>query len=165
MDPFDEYSDAEVWSALKEVHLHKALSPQEKDESIFSLDSVYVTEGGSNFSAGQRQLICLARAILKKSRILVMDEATANVDHEMDEIIQKTIRELFKSCTILTIAHRLHTILDSDKILVLRDGRVDEFDTPENLMANSDGEFTRLINSMDEIERAKILQKANCKEC
>lgn len=94
-----------------------------------------VTEGGDNFSAGQRQLLCLARAVLRKTKVLVLDEATSAVDFETDELLQKTIRQEFKDCTILTIAHRLNTIMDSDRVIVLDAGRVVEFDTVPALIA------------------------------
>ena len=81
-----------------------------------------------------------------------MDEATANVDLKTDELIQKTVREKFAHCTILTIAHRLHTVMDSDRILVLNQGKVEEFDTPENLLKNSNGRLSLLMNSMDEMD-------------
>ena len=95
----------------------------------------------SIFSVGQRQLLCLARALLKKTKILVLDEATAAVDMETDDLIQKTIRSEFSDCTILTIAHRLNTIMDYTRIMVLAQGRIQEFDTPQNLLANTDSAF------------------------
>ncbi len=97
------------------------------------LDAV-LGEAGSNLSSGQRQLLCMARALLRKAKVLVLDEATSNVDTASDALIQETVRAAFADCTVLTIAHRLHSILDSDRILVLEDGRVKEFDTPENLL-------------------------------
>lgn len=95
-----------------------------------------VEENGSNFSVGQRQLICLARALLKQSKILVLDEATAAVDVETDHLIQATIRKSFSTCSTLTIAHRLDTIIDSDRVLVLDSGVALEFDTPRELLNN-----------------------------
>ena len=96
------------------------------------------------FSVGQRQLLCLARALLKKTKILILDEATAAVDMETDDLIQKTIRSEFSDCTILTIAHRLNTIMDYTRIMVLSKGRIQEFDTPQNLLANTDSAFYSL---------------------
>ena len=96
-------------------------------------------------SVGQRQLLCMARALLKKSTILLMDEATSNVDHDTDALIQKTIRTAFADCTVLTIAHRLHTIIDSDKILLLDKGEVAEFDAPATLLRRSDSKFRALV--------------------
>ena len=110
---------------------------------------------------GQRQLVCLARAILRNNRILVMDEATANVDPKTDDLIQRTIRERFTNCTILTVAHRLHTILDSDRILVLNDGEVEEIDTLEKLMTKPQGGFRNFIDSMDSIDREDLFHNMN----
>lgn len=100
-----------------------------------------VAEGGENLSVGQRQLICLSRALLRKTKVLILDEATAAVDLETDDLIQKTIRTEFKDCTVLTIAHRLNTIMDSDRVIVLDKGRIVEFDSPPNLLANKNSIF------------------------
>ncbi|CAF0750503.1 unnamed protein product [Adineta steineri] len=122
------------------------------------LDSL-VSENGCNLSVGQKQLICLARAILKQSKILVIDEATANVDNATDELIQQAIRDKFKECTVLTIAHRLRTIIDSDRILVLGNGEVLEFDTPSSLLANSNSYFVSLVEQtgLNEAEYLRTL--------
>lgn len=130
LDPFSEHGDEELWKALEEVRLKSAV------EELPGGLGAEVSEGGSNFSVGQRQLICLARAVLRQNKILVMDEATANVDPRTDSLIQTTIRENFKDCTVLTIAHRLHTIMDSDRVIVLDAGRILEFDEPYLLMKN-----------------------------
>lgn len=95
-----------------------------------------MTEGGENLSVGQRQLICLSRALLRKTKVLILDEATAAVDLETDDLIQKTIRSEFKNCTVLTIAHRLNTIMDSDRVIVLDKGNIVEFDAPATLLQN-----------------------------
>lgn len=104
-----------------------------------------MAEGGSNFSVGQRQLLCLVRAMLRNNKILVLDEATANVDPHTDGLIQETIRKKFKHCTVLTIAHRLHTIVDSDKVLVMDEGKAVEFDHPHVLLQNTKGLFSSLV--------------------
>ncbi|CAH1183155.1 unnamed protein product [Phaedon cochleariae] len=139
LDPFDEYQDEILWNALEEVELKNAVG-----ELQSGLDSK-MAEGGSNFSVGQRQLVCLARAIIRNNKILVMDEATANVDPHTDALIQNTIRRKFASCTVLTIAHRLHTIMDSDKVLVMDAGRAVEFGHPFSLLQNKQGTFYGLV--------------------
>uniref|UniRef100_A0A182NES5 ABC-type glutathione-S-conjugate transporter n=1 Tax=Anopheles dirus TaxID=7168 RepID=A0A182NES5_9DIPT len=135
VDPFKSYSDDQVWKALELSHLKtfvKGLTAGLDHE---------IAENGENLSVGQRQLVCLARAILRKTKVLILDEATAAVDLETDDLIQKTIRTEFADCTILTIAHRLNTILDSDRVLVLDKGLVAECDSPQNLLANRDSIF------------------------
>ncbi|KAH8298106.1 hypothetical protein KR018_006856, partial [Drosophila ironensis] len=132
LDPFEQYPDEKLWQALEEVHLKEEIS-----ELPTGLQST-ISEGGANFSVGQRQLVCLARAILRENRILVMDEATANVDPQTDALIQATIRNKFRECTVLTIAHRLHTIMDSDKVLVMDAGRAVEFGSPYELLTESE---------------------------
>ena len=103
-----------------------------------------IAEGGENLSVGQRQLVCLSRAVLRKTQILVLDEATAAVDVETDAMIQETIRQQFAHCTVLTIAHRIHTILDSDRVLVLDAGSVAEFDDPQRLLRDKNSIFHSL---------------------
>uniref|UniRef100_A0A8D3C892 ABC-type glutathione-S-conjugate transporter n=1 Tax=Scophthalmus maximus TaxID=52904 RepID=A0A8D3C892_SCOMX len=127
LDPFDTFSDEDIWRALELSHLTDFVAGlQEKLQYA-------VTEGGENLSVGQRQLLCLARALLRKSRILFLDEATAAVDLETDSLIQNTIRKEFSHCTVLTIAHRLHSILDCSRVMVLDAGKIVEFDSPSNL--------------------------------
>ncbi|XP_031786625.1 multidrug resistance-associated protein 4-like isoform X2 [Nasonia vitripennis] len=139
LDPKREFDDASLWSALENVELNKTFD---------SLGKV-IDKGGKSLSTGQRQLLCLARAIVKRNRILILDEATANVDPATDELIQKTIRTVFKDCTVLTIAHRLNTIMDSDKVLVMSYGEVVEFDHPYVLLKQNDGHFSEMLQQVD----------------
>lgn len=112
--------------------------------------SSVVSDSGSNFSVGERQLVCLARALIRHNRILVLDEATANVDPYTDSLIQKTIRSKFADCTVLTVAHRLNTVMDSDKILVMNAGQVEEFDHPHILLEKKEGLFYGLVQATGE---------------
>lgn len=142
LDPFNEYPDEKLWKALEEVELKDVLS---EEQGL----NTRVLERGSNFSVGQRQLVCLARAILRANKILMMDEATANVDPQTDKLIQTTIREKFRDCTVLTVAHRLNTVIDSDRVLVMESGKVVEFDHPWRLLEKSDGVFKSMIHQLE----------------
>jgi len=135
LDPFLIYTDDELWTALELAHL-KQLILDSKEKLDFICE-----EGGENLSLGQRQLVCLARALLRKTKILILDEATAAVDHNTDELIQNTIKSEFADCTVLTIAHRLNTIMDSSRIMVLDKGKIVEFDSPTNLLSNKNTVF------------------------
>lgn len=141
LDPFDEYTDVAMWKALEQVNLSDAI------RSLPGGLDAELAEGGSNFSVGERQLICLARAVLRANRIIVLDEATANVDPTTDKFIQKTISETFTNCTRLTIAHRLNTIMDSDRVLVMDAGQVKEFDVPHLLLQNENGFFSTMVKN------------------
>ncbi|XP_031147710.1 multidrug resistance-associated protein 4-like isoform X2 [Sander lucioperca] len=154
LDPFNHHTDEDLWKALEEVQLKSVV-----EELPGKLETV-LAESGSNFSVGQRQLVCLARAILRKNRILVIDEATANVDPRTDELIQKTIRDKFRECTVLTIAHRLNTIIDSDRILVLDAGKIHAYDEPYTLLQDPDGIFYKMVQQTGKQEAAALLEAA-----
>jgi len=142
LDPFDLYTDEELWNVLSMVELKEFV-----ESKPTKLQHV-VSDGGENFSAGQRQLMCFARALLRKSKIIIMDEATASVDSATDEKLQEMIRTRFVNQTVLCIAHRLDTILDSDRVCVMDDGKVVEFDAPEILLKNEKSIFFGLVNEM-----------------
>ncbi|XP_053792269.1 ATP-binding cassette sub-family C member 4 isoform X3 [Vidua macroura] len=154
LDPFNEYTDEELWNALEEVQLKEVV------EDLPNKMETQLAESGSNFSVGQRQLVCLARAVLKKNRILIIDEATANVDPRTDEFIQKTIRETFAHCTVLTIAHRLNTIIDSDRIMVLDAGRLKEYGEPYILLQEQDSLFYKMVQQVGKTEAASLIETA-----
>ncbi|KAI9339971.1 P-loop containing nucleoside triphosphate hydrolase protein [Obelidium mucronatum] len=139
LDPFSEHSDAELWDAVTRSGLKSKVSESEK-----GLDAS-VDDGGENLSVGQRQLVCLARAMVKKPKILIMDEATANVDYDTDSLIQRSLREDFADATVLTIAHRLNTIIDYDRVLVLDAGVIAEYDSPKALLSNADSKFSKMV--------------------
>ncbi|XP_064151703.1 multidrug resistance-associated protein 1 isoform X3 [Loxodonta africana] len=128
LDPFSQYSDEEIWTSLELAHLKNFVSalPDKLNHEC--------TEGGENLSVGQRQLVCLARALLRKTKVLVLDEATAAVDLETDDLIQSTIRTQFDDCTVLTIAHRLNTIMDYTRVIVLDKGEIRECGPPSDLL-------------------------------
>ncbi|KAF8561375.1 hypothetical protein P879_07964 [Paragonimus westermani] len=148
LDPFSEYEDSEVWHVLELANLKTYV--KETGNSL-GLNMV-ISEGGSNLSMGQRQLVCLARALLRRTPILVLDEATAAVDPVTDSLIQETIRKEFSDCTVLTIAHRLNTIMDYDRILVLHEGRMLEVGTPSELLKDANSKFYALAKDAHSVE-------------
>ncbi|XP_046836014.1 ATP-binding cassette sub-family C member 4 [Vespa crabro] len=158
LDPFHKHDDATLWATMEEVELKSAFT---------SLD-YQISESGSNLSAGQRQLLCLARAIIENNKILILDEATANVDPATDTLIQTTIRKKFQNCTVLTIAHRLNTIIDSDRVLLLDRGKILEFDHPYILLKNEQSHFYEMAketgdNMMKQFEIISEEAYNNCK--
>nr|CAD7442232.1 unnamed protein product [Timema bartmani] len=138
LDPFRAYKDEEVWAVLEKTRLKDRVTSE-----TGQLDCVV----GDNLSMGERQLLCLARALLKNTKILVLDEATAAVDPETEVIVQTTIQQEFSHCTVLTIAHRLSTVTSSDRILVMDRGQVVELGTPANLSSNPDSQFSRMLTA------------------
>lgn len=150
LDPFCKFNDNDLWTVLEEVELKNAVTDL----------SHQVVQGGSNFSVGQRQLICLARASLQNNKILVLDEATANVDLTTDALIQATIRKKFQACTVLTIAHRLNTIMDSDKVLIMHQGQVLEFNHPYILLQNEQSYFSSMVKETGQVMSEQLKQHA-----
>ncbi|XP_030008225.1 ATP-binding cassette sub-family C member 5 [Sphaeramia orbicularis] len=143
LDPFNQYTEDQIWNALDRSHMKECVS-----QLPLKLESE-VVENGENFSVGERQLLCVARALLRQCKVLVLDEATAAMDAETDALIQETIRSSFQDCTTLTIAHRLHTVLASDRIMVLNQGQVVEFDEPSRLLANENSRLCSMLAAVE----------------
>ncbi|XP_043917910.1 multidrug resistance-associated protein 5 [Protopterus annectens] len=139
LDPLQQYADCQIWEALERTHMKENIA-----QLPLKLNSL-VTENGENFSVGERQLVCVARALLRHSKILLLDEATAAVDNETDQLIQKTIMEAFSDCTTLIIAHRLNTVLNCNRVMVLDQGQIVEFDTPAVLLSRENSPFRAML--------------------
>ncbi|KAK9518326.1 hypothetical protein VZT92_023636 [Zoarces viviparus] len=147
LDPWDQYSDCQIWEALEKTHVKEMIN-----QLPHSLHSE-VTENGENFSVGERQLLCVARALLRNSKILILDEATAAIDTEMDRLIQETIRCAFGSCTTLIIAHRLNTVMSCSRVMVLDKGQILEFDSPAALLADENSRFRAMMEASENQSR------------
>merc|ERR1712032_1811100 len=142
IDPFQLYSDEKIIEIMETLKIKYII------DNPFGLDFL-IFENGGNLSIGEKQLICIARALLKNSKIVVMDEATANIDFQTEQIIQNALSVLLKSSTVLTIAHRIKTIINYVKILVLNKGKLLEFDSPRNLLLNENSLFTKLVKKSE----------------
>ncbi|XP_037529794.1 uncharacterized protein LOC119407038 [Rhipicephalus sanguineus] len=138
LDPTGSHSDHQLWQALHDVHLDYLVKGHAAGLDMETAD------GGTNLSVGQRQLVCLARALLRGSKVLLLDEATSQMDGDTDRLIQATLREAFVNSTLIAIAHRIHTVLDYDRILVMDEGRVKEFGTPTSLLSDPSSCFYRM---------------------
>ncbi|KAH0904777.1 hypothetical protein HID58_044280 [Brassica napus] len=139
LDPLEEYSDDQIWEALDKCQLGDEVRKKE-----LKLDSS-VSENGQNWSVGQRQLVCLGRVLLKRSKVLVLDEATASVDTATVNLIQETLRQHFRDCTVITIAHRISSVIGSDMVLLLDQGLIKEHDSPGRLLEDKSSSFSKLV--------------------
>jgi ABC-type multidrug transport system fused ATPase/permease subunit len=166
LDVFDEHDDAQIYQALRRVHLisSQTVDENEINENVFRNLDTPVSEGGENFSAGQKQLLCMARAILRRSKVVIMDEATASVDYSTDELISRTIKEEFVDRTVLTIAHRLRTVIDYDRVMVLEDGKLVELDKPDTLLKDPNSHFYGLCKATGTKEFSMLKRMARVEE-
>lgn len=154
MDPHGKLTDSEILNLMERAGLQNVLtreSADSKNKDKNGLD-LEITENGANLSSGEKQLICICRSILRKNQVVILDEATANIDIVTEQRIQQLIQEEFRECTVITIAHRLQTIIESDKVLVLSFGQVIEYDAPNKLLENEESEFSKLVNEMKKEE-------------
>ncbi|CAL5402678.1 unnamed protein product [Camellia sinensis] len=155
LDPLEEHTDEQIWEALDKCQLGDEVRKKEG-----KLDSA-VTENGENWSMGQRQLVCLGRVLLKKSKVLVLDEATASVDTAIDNLIQQMLKQHFTDCTVLTIAHRITSVVDSDMVLLLDHGLIEEFDSPTKLLENKSSLFAKLVAEYSTRSNSNFKKSAN----
>jgi len=151
LDPFGVRTDEQLWEALRAVRLRGSI------EALGAGLQANIEEGGSNFSVGQRQLLCLARAMLRQPRVLLLDEATASVDLDTDAFIQRAVRQSFHNCTLITVAHRLATVMDHDRIVVMREGAVAELGAPHELLQRADSEFAQLVKNSPDAEKLEAM--------
>ena len=139
LDPYGKLSDSEIWAALEKVYMRDVIASY---PNRLEMD---VGERGGSFSIGQRQLLCLARALLRNARIVIMDEATSSIDRDTDALIQQTLRDCVKNATVVTIAHRLETIMEYDRVIVMAEGRILESGPPKLLAHQEESEFAQMV--------------------
>lgn len=158
VDPENKASDEEILELLEKAGLSHLTKRESSSSTKVDLETgssettdllnLQIQEGGENLSSGEKSLLCICRAILRKNKVVILDEATANIDLTTEQKIQTLIQNEFKDCTVLTIAHRLQTIIESDKILVLDAGQTAEFDSPQELLKDPNSHFTHLVEEM-----------------
>jgi ABC-type multidrug transport system fused ATPase/permease subunit len=168
LDPFNRETDEKLWAALRQVQMDQAVlalpssvETIELGASSSDLNHKMITEKGGNLSVGQRQLLCMARAIIRGTKILVMDEATASCDAHTDSLIQETLTTVFRDCTVLIIAHRLHTIASCDQLIVMEAGRVVENGVPAQLLLVEGGKFRGMCEVSGDMERLSAMANKN----